>query len=206
MRRRGQVNNRYPEMSDLAFGLQGTSVPAGYAFALWREVARCLPWLGEDGHAGILPLRAAASGSALLLPQRAKLVLRVKSELVPRAMALAGSKLDVGGSLLQVGEAEVRPLKPHPTLHAQLVESGCGEGVFLEEMGALLEEMEIACRMICGKPQVLEDASQRVAGYSLVLHDLKPSGSLRILQAGLGGKRRYGCGIFVPHKTISGLN
>ena len=201
-----RLGNRAPDMLDIAFDLQGSFVPAGYAFALWDEVVRCLPWLDAEEFAGILPLRAAASGENMLLPQRAKLVLRLPAELAPQAMALSGQELDVEGSMLRVGKAREKSLQPYPTLHAQLVESNSEEEVFIADMAGQLQEMGVACKLICGKRHTIAGAKQSVVGYSLVLHDLKPDGSLQIQRTGLGGKRRFGCGIFVPYKSISGLS
>ena len=192
-------------MLDIAFDLKGSFVHAGYAFALWDEVVRCLPWLDAEEFAGILPLRAAASGGNMLLPQRTKLVLRLPTKLAPQAMQLSGQELDVEGNTLRVGQARGKLLQPHPTLHAQLVESSSEEEMFLADMADQLREMEVACKMICGKRHAVTGAKQSIVGYSLVLHDLKPDASLQIQRAGLGGKRRFGCGIFVPYKAISGL-
>ena len=192
-------------MLDIAFDLKGSFVPAGYAFALWDEVVRCLPWLDGEEFAGILPLRAAVSGESMLLPQRTKLVLRLPAKLAPQAMQLSGQELEVEGSVLRVGKAKEKLLQPYPTLHAQLVESSNEEDVFIADMAEQLREMEVACKMICGKHNMVIGTKQSVAGYSLVLHDLKPDASLQIQRTGLGGKRRYGCGIFVPYKAISGL-
>ena len=192
-------------MLDIAFDLKGNSVPAGYAFALWGEVVRCLPWLDAEEYAGILPLRAAASGENMLLPQRAKLVLRLPAELALQAMLLSGQELDVEGSVLRVGKAKQKLLQPYPTLHAQLVESSSGEEEFLTDMADQLREMDVVCKLICGKHNSVTNTRQAVVGYSLVLHDLKPDASLQIQRAGLCGKRRFGCGIFDPYKAISGL-
>lgn len=192
-----------PEMVDVAFGLKGESVPENYAFALWQETVCHLPWLESDEHAGILPLRGALNSGRMLLPQRAKLVLRVAVVFATQARLLAGKELDIGGSLLQVGEAVERPLKPYSTLHAHLVEGPGEEEAFLAEAGRQLEEMGIACKLICGRRVEIRGAGQAISGFSLVLHDLKPEESLVVQHAGLGGSRRFGCGIFVPFKTIS---
>lgn len=193
-------------MIDIAFDVKGSFVHAGYAFALWDEVVRCLPWLDAEEFAGILPLRAAASGENMLLPQRAKLVLRLPIKLAPQTRPLSGQELDVEGSTLQIGKAREKSLQSHPTLHAQLVESNSEEEMFIAAMADQLREMKVACKLICGKRHTVTGAKQSVAGYSLVLHDLKPDASLQIQRTGLGGKRRYGCGIFVPYKAISGLD
>ena len=193
------------DMTDIAFELKGHSVPTDHAFALWREVARILPWLEAEKFAGIHPLRVAASGEDILLPQRAKLVLRLPAARVPQAGRLSGQELHVGASVLSVGVASERPLKAFPTLHAQLVASDCKEEVFIAGVTSELGEINIGCKWICGKRLTIGGAERTIAGYSLVLHDLKPDESLRLQRYGLGGERHFGCGIFVPYKTISGL-
>ena len=194
------------DMVDIAFNLQGGYVPSSYPFALWQEVVRCLPWLSEEPSAGILPLRGSVSGGGLLLPQRAKLVLRLPAAREQQAGLLSGQQLNVEFSVLSVGEARIRPLQPHPTLHAQLVVSTEREDVFLAGIARQLSEMGIACKWICGKPHTIADAGHSISGYSLVLHDLKPDKSLQLQSTGLGGERRFGCGIFVPYKAITGLD
>lgn len=194
---------KVPEMTDIAFGLKGESVPENYVFLLWREVACHLPWLESDEQTGILPLRGTLNGGRMLLPQRAKLVLRVAVELTAQTRLLAGKELDIGGSMLQVGEAEERSLKPYPTLHAHLVEGAGEEEAFLAEASSQLQDMGVTCKLICGRRTVIDMPDQNISGFSLVLHDLKPEESLRVQHAGLGGSRRFGCGMFVPFKTIS---
>lgn len=193
------------EMTDIAFELKGHSVPADHAFALWREVARILPWLEAEKFAGIHPLRLAASGEEMLLPQRAKLVLRLPAACASQAGRLSGQELHVGSSVLRVGEARERPLKAFPTLHAQLVESDVEEDVFIADVIGQLGKLKISCKWVCGKHHAIKGTERTIAGYSLVLHDLRPDESLHMQQYGLGGERHFGCGIFVPYKTISGL-
>lgn len=193
------------EMTDIAFDLKGRAVPVGYAFALWREVVRNLPWLEAEKFAGIHPLRVTASGAEILLPQRAKLVLRLPAVRVAQAGRLSGQELHVGSNVLSVGEVKERPLQAFPTLHAHLVESDSEEDVFIAHVTRQLDEMKISCKWICGKRHAVMGEERKIGGYSLVLHDLKPDESLRLQQFGLGGERHFGCGIFVPYKTISGL-
>jgi len=37
-----------------------------------------------------------------------------------------------------------------------------------------------------------------VVGYAVVVRGLDPEGSLRLQERGLGGRRRFGCGLMVP--------
>jgi CRISPR-associated protein Cas6 len=191
---------------DVVYDLQGTYVPAGYAFSLWREIVRCLPWIEQVQHVGIVPLRGSESDGGTLLSQRTKLVLRLPAALAQKALELSGQQLNVDGSVLKVGQARERELKPSTTVHAYIVESELGEVEFLADMNAKLQEMKIPCKLICSKQITVRSKDKTLQGYGLVLHDLKPDASLQIQRVGLGGSRRYGCGMFVHYKAISGLD
>jgi hypothetical protein len=41
-----------------------------------------------------------------------------------------------------------------------------------------------------------------IGGYSLMLHDIDLMQSMILQERGLGLHRGYGCGIFIPHKSI----
>lgn len=196
------MRDEVADMIDVAYDLQGGMLPSVYAFALWRELVRALPWLEAEQLAGVLPLRASESGEQMLLPQRAKLVLRLPQHQAHQAQQLSGRTLDVDGYALQIGAARQKPLQVHPALHAQLVASAGDENEFLAEVAGRLRELEIAGKWICGRRVVLQGGEREIAGYSLVVHELQAEGSLQLQQIGLGGERRYGCGIFVPCKDI----
>jgi CRISPR-associated protein Cas6 len=200
------MNDNTAAMIDIVYDLKGGMLPGEYAFMLWHELVRALPWLEGEELAGMLPLRGSLSGEALLLPQRAKLVLRLPQRLTQQAQQLSGQTLDVEGHALQVGAARQRPLQAHPTLHARLVASLNGENEFLEEVGERLRDLDVTCKWICGKHVVLQAGERAISGYSLVVHELNSEGSLRLQQVGLGMERRYGCGIFIPYKEISSLD
>ena len=193
-------------MVDVAFDLEGSRVPNGYAFALWNELVRILPWLDAVDAAGVVPLRGAESDEGILLAKRSKLVLRLPAGMAGQAAALSGRELDLGSGALKVGMAVQRSLQPVATLHSHLVESAGEEEIFLGKMASELAEMEVSCKWICGRSGNISVGGRSLSGYSLVLHDLKPEQSLRVQRAGLGGSRRFGCGIFMPYKTISGLD
>lgn len=200
------MENNFPDMLDLVFELKGSFVPEGYAFDLWGEVVRILPWLEAEELAGIVPLRGSQSEGGMLLARRAKLVLRLPAVRAAQAVLLSGQELVVDAGILRVGAVTERPLQPYTTLHAHLVESAEDEERFLAGVAGQLQEMGIACKWICGKRHTIKSAGQSLDGYSLVLHDLKPEASLLMQRAGLGGKRRFGCGLFMPYKEISGLD
>jgi CRISPR-associated protein Cas6 len=192
-------------MTDAVFAISGRTLPADHVFALWREVTRALPWLEAENASGILPLRAPEHGDDLLLPKRARLVLRIPETFRAHARLLSGQVLDVGGHALKIGDTRERPLQPSPTLHAQLVASNAPEHEFIAAMAAEMQQAGIAGKLICGKRHALPGSAGKIEGYSLVVHELKPQDALHLQWRGLGGERHFGCGIFIPYKVIANL-
>ena len=205
--------NDIPEMVDLAFDLEGGTIPVAYQFPLWAEIVRLAPKLAEEKQVGILPLRTSVSNEGLLLPKRAKLVLRLPTTLAGYAAAcLSGQQLKISANTghtkkdsLFLGKSKPLQIHPHPTIHAQLVTGTSDEIMFMNDIMARLSKMNITAKLVCGKHRTLIGGQHAIHGFSLALHDLKPEASLQLQYAGLGEERRFGCGIFVPHKTISGL-
>ncbi len=193
------------KMIDLVFDLGGGPLSAGYPFALWDELVRHVPQLAEDAAAGVLPLRTAESGEEMLLPRRAKLVLRLPHTLAAPAAALAGRQLDLEGCSLSLGAGKRREIQPYSTLHAQLVAGADDEVEFMAGVAAELASLGVEGQLICGMRRSLSCAQRTIHGYGLVIHDLKPEASLRLQCAGLGAERHLGCGIFIPYKVISSL-
>ncbi len=193
------------EMIDVAFEIGGDTLPASYPFELWDELTRLLPVLGEHEQVGVIPLRMAQSNEGMLLPKRAKLVLRLPKELAAAAAALEQQRLSVAGCVLLLGSSKLRAIQHYPTLHAQLVTGAEDEISFMAEVESALAAMGVRANLICGRFRTLTDSERSVSGYSLVLHDLAAEGSLRVQYAGLGKERQFGCGIFEPHKVISSL-
>ena len=189
-------------MIDLAFAVAGDALPRDHRRALAAAIEGALPCWPALEQAGVHRLNVSAGGGPqALLSNRTRLTLRVPRERASEALALEGAELQVGAASLQVGAPQARELRPYSTLYAHLVaaEEGAEEAEFLDGVAAELSSLGVAGRPICGRLQVVEAGTLR--GYSLMLDGLTPAGALRILEAGVGRHRRWGCGIFVPHKS-----
>ena len=189
-------------MIDLAFAVAGEALPRDHRRALAAAIESALPCWPALEQAGVHRLNVSAGGGPqALLSNRTRLTLRVPRERASEALALEGAELQVGAASLKVGAPQARELRPYSTLYAHLVaaEEGAEEAEFLDGVAAELSSLGVAGRPICGRLQVVEAGTLR--GYSLMLDGLTPAGALRILEAGVGRHRRWGCGIFVPHKS-----
>lgn len=195
----------HSEMIDVVFEISGETLPVAYCYALWEELVRLAPQLMENEHIGVIPLRMPESNEVMLLPKRAKLILRLPHALADAVSGLSQQQIQVAGSVLRLGSSKARTIHPYSTLHAQLVTGAEDEVAFVAEVESALAALGVKAKLICGQRHTLTDGIRTISGYSLVLHDLTPNDSLRVQYAGLGKERRFGCGIFVPYKVISSL-
>lgn len=193
------------ELTDLVFELSGVSLPASYPFALWDALVQQIPQLADDPRVGVLPLRGAQNDELLLLSKRSKLVLRLPENLIGAASQLTGTQLEVASNILSLGRASTRAIQHYPTLHAQLAEGNDDEVEFMLQVQQHFARLGISGQTICGIRRTLSSGQRMIAGYSLVVHDLKAEASISLQCAGIGEGRQFGCGIFIPYKVITDL-
>jgi CRISPR-associated protein Cas6 len=217
------VSEALPEVVDLAFPVQGRELPRAHRAPLAAALERALPWLADEPLAAVHRLNVVAGGGAggpsALLSSRTRLTLRLPRERVRDALALQGAVLDVGELPLRLGMAQEREVLPFGTQYAHFVAAGAAPGagdeseaVFLAGAEAALAALGVNGRAICGRRQTIEGGfvergreAATLAGYSLMVDGLAREGALRLLAAGLGSHRRWGCGVFVPHKSAAAV-
>lgn len=198
-------------MVDAVFPLAGRSLPRDHRLALADALEAAAPWLRELPAAGLHPVNLVpGTGEPALLSQRARLLLRVPRTHVASLADLAGRELDVAGHRVRLGEPHLRELLPHNTLYAHFVAAGAATGdkdeaAFLAAVNAELDALGAACRRICGRRQRIRGGERALVGFSLMLHGLAAADALRVLEAGVGGHRRLGAGVFVPHRSAAAV-
>jgi len=200
------------DVVDVQFDLRGQAVSLDHADALLQAVRGVLPWLETDAIAGIHPLSSLSPGADVwYLSRRSRLTLRVLRAQTEVVQALVGARLDLDGHAVEVGGAHIRDLLVTPVLYAKFVAFGAASAVAIAE-----EDFHVACqqqlaalrmapRLICGKAQRARTAAGFLSGFSLMLLGLDAADNLRLQRLGLGGERKRGCGIFVPHKSIAAV-
>lgn len=194
-----------PRMLDIQFDFGVGEIPEDHGPALLAELLRHLPWLGETPGVAIHPVHGAPSGrnANLVLNRRVKLVMRLPVEREADAQALSGKTIDPGAGPLLLGDGKVKHLLPHATLYSHFLSYGdCEETVLLAEARRQLDEMGIKCGMIPGRQRKMHTPEGEISGHSLMLHDLGMLDSLTVQERGLGRHHLWGCGIFIPHKSI----
>lgn len=194
-------------ITDIQFEIKGTTLPKDHGYALFLELIRLLPWLENEELGGVHTIHGADIGpDEIILGRRGKLVIRALSARMNDLQTLAGKTLRIEGRTLTIGAAKVKPLSRHTPLFAHCVTTGSEDELdFTNDIIRLLDEMEIDSRFICGKRQSIRTQDGTVSGFSLMLHGLPVEHSLLVQQQGLGGHRKIGCGLFIPHKSINAL-
>jgi CRISPR-associated protein Cas6 len=195
-------------MVDVAFAVQGDTLPREYRRALARTLLGALPWLAEQSPPAAvhrLNLSSGGEASRALLSRRTRLMLRVPRERAHDAARLAGRQLCVEGHALRLGDAHVRELLPWGTLYAHFVAGAedDDEAAFLRRIESELAALGVRCRTICGRAQGTD--AGRLRGFSVMLDGLSAADALRMQERGLGAHRELGCGVFVPHKSASAV-
>ena len=199
---------------DMVFPLRGTALPRDHRWALVGALSAVLPWMKDEPgvcvHDVNLVQGSGGTGSgrtdSALLSARSRLVVRAPRERQPDLARLAGCSLQVDEFPVQLGQAWARELLPHATLYAHFVASTqVDEAGFIEAVRDELAAMDARCHVVCGKAQRVRTTAGEIHGYSLMLHGLSRSTSLRVLQRGLGPHRLMGCGVFVPHKSAAAV-
>lgn len=205
------------DIVDVQFALKGAAVVQDYADFLWQSLQQVLPWLAEDLHYGVHPLSGLSPGhlpdgaAGWNLSRRSRLSLRIPRHRVEATQELAGARLAIGSELIEVGQAQLRELAYSPVLYAKFVtfapagERNSSESDFMAGCLAQFDLWNIRPQMICGKVQHARAGAGWLSGFSLLLAGLERDMNLRLQHDGMGGERRHGCGIFVPHKTFTAV-
>lgn len=183
-------------------------MPVDHGYALFLALAGLMPWIADEKMLGIHPIQGADLGDGnLRVGRRCKLMIRTPRERAAELMQLTGREFALGGHAFTIGAGKLRALSWHTPLYAHCVTTGSSdEKTFAADIIRLLDEMNIDSRFICGKRQTLTTAHGIEYGYSLLLHGLPIEHALQIQQDGLGTNRKLGCGIFIPHKSITAVS
>ena len=209
---------------DIGFRLTGREIPADHGYTLYGAVSRHVPWTHDPAQEalGIHPINGFLAGNRLLhLTPSSRLTFRLDSDHVRELMPLAGKELDLDGLKLRVGVPTTYTLKPAATLRSRLVtfKHRMETETFLAKAQEELAKLNIkatpglirrsGAKSLEGREELTADRSpfirrtlrihdKEVVGFAMEVSGLSADESLRLQETGLGGRRKFGCGIFTP--------
>jgi CRISPR-associated protein Cas6 len=169
---------------------------------------------------GVHPIRGRLVGDrALALTPASRLTLRLPTNRIHETLPLAGQKLDIDGAVVSLGIPTVRPLDPAAALLSPLVviKGFMDPESFLAAADRQAKALGLSARLAlvartteapvegktprpAGEPirRTLRIRDKTIVGFALAAVELTAAESIRIQEHGLGGRRRFGCGLFLP--------
>jgi CRISPR-associated protein Cas6 len=197
---------------DLAFPvLSSHTIPADHGYPIYAALSRLLPEAHQADGFGVHPIAGRQlGGRTLQLTEHSRLTIRTDAEQIARFLPLAGKPLRLLDRILRVGVPQVHALVPAAALRSRLVTIKLPETVSQEDkiaresfLAAIERQLLVIgvspeARCSLGKRRTLCIKGKEVFGYEALLERLSPEESLSVQTAGIGGRRKMGCGIFTP--------
>jgi len=200
----GDIQASIAHTIDVAFAVRGDVIPVDHGYALYAALSRldaAGSWLHEAEELAIHPIRGVYARSGLLkLNPQSRLRLRLPAISLPHVLPLAGKAVEIDGHRLNIGVPQTALLRPAAVVYAQIVttRNGQDEERFDTEIRHQLDTLGSRGKPTRGKRRVLRVKDKTVVGHSLLVSELTAEESVRLQEAGLGGRRKMGCGVFVP--------
>lgn len=208
---------------DIQFPLRGTVVPVDHGYHLYSAVSKIVPQLHGDDAAGIHPIFGTLCGDrSLLLTDRSYLSIRIDSERFKETLPLAGKALQIDAKEVRVGVPHPKTLTPSSRLYSRLVviKGFMEPAPFLDAVQRQLDALEIRGKaFLVEQPQAAEAnigkktgtrspflrrtiriRDKEVVGFALRVEELTAEESILLQEKGIGGRRRFGCGILIPER------
>jgi len=186
---------------DLWFPILGRTLPSDHGYPLYGALSGECPELHGSPWWGLHTVPGTLRGDgSIVLSSRPSLGLRLAAERIGTVLKLAGRKLDVDGHSIRLAPPSVQPLQPSTAVSARIVTiKGFMEPKpFENAVERQLQESGIDALIEVGPRKVVQVRENTVVGFSVRLTDITARESLEIQCEGIGGRRRFGCGVFNP--------
>jgi CRISPR-associated protein Cas6 len=208
---------------DVQFKLTGKLIPVDHGYRLLSAVSEIIPELHAHDGVGIHPIFGRLAGDrTLALTEHSFLTIRLPSEQLAQILPLAGKTIRIGDDSVHIGVPQTRALVPSARLYSHLViiKGFMEPELFLEAVDRQLQYMEVK-----GKPSLVMQShiadsnagklsgthspylrrtvkihDKEIVGFALRVEELTAEESIRLQEKGIGGRRRFGCGIFLPER------
>ena len=205
------------DMIELSFSVDCKELPYDHAFELSSEILNLMPEIKNDKRNAIQTLHGPMSGNGWVRPdgqniplsKRAKLIMRINKSQIDHIKMIEGREINLFGNKLKIGKSKVKSFVIVKDLFCRFIISdpNIDEDKFLELIQNELRQYNINLRKaLCGQSKMIRFGSETFYTRSLMIADLSKKESLRLQEEGVGERRLYGCGIFLPHKSIDAVN
>ena len=205
------------DMAELSFSVNCRELPYDHAYELSSEILNLIPQIKNDKRNSIQTLHGPMSGNGWVRPdseniplsKRAKLMMRINKNQIDDIKDIEGKEIKLFGNSLKIGISKVKNFLIVKDLFCRFVisDNKISEDDFLEKIQMELRNFNVNIKKaLCGKSMTINFAKKTVYTRSLMIADLSKEESLKLQEEGVGGEKLYGCGIFLPHKSIDAVN
>lgn len=205
-----------PEVVECSLEVKGDCIHLDHSYELFSALSRKQIVLHDPslkiGIFGINGSPDRKNRTILHLSDKSRLRLRLPIKDVGIAYRLEGHSLIVGSYELQLGEVNISLLNPSPSLTSRLIviKNATEPDLFLASCQRQIDELNIKGEIALNdrpngqtKYKTIKVRGFTVMGFGLTVTNLNPIDSLILQQEGLGGKRKMGCGMFVPVQSMN---
>ena len=205
------------DMAELSFSVNCRELPYDHAYELSSEILNLIPQIENDKRNSIQTLHGPMSGNGWVRPdseniplsKRAKLMMRINKNQIDDIKDIEGKEIKLFGNSLKIGISKVKNFLIVKDLFCRFVisDNKISEDDFLEKIQMELRNFNVNIKKaLCGRSMTINFAKKTVYTRSLMIADLSKEESLKLQEEGVGAKKLYGCGIFLPHKSIDAVN
>ena len=207
----------HSEMVDLSFSVDCKELPYDHAYELSSELIKLIPEIKNDNRNAIQTLHGPMSGNGwvradgenIFLSKRAKLCLRVRKDHADKIRGIEGKKIKLFGNELSIGKSKIKSFLVVRDLFCRFV--SCNEDLpeenFLEEVQTELRAYKVNInKALCGQSKRISFGEKSLYTRSLMIADLTKEEAVILQEEGVGKHRLFGCGIFLPHKSIDAVS
>ena len=204
-------------MIDVAFKIQCKTLPYDHACDLSKAITSKMPWLLKDKLIGIHTLHGPESGNGwvrsekeeIFLSKRTRLILRISRSDANKAKELEGENINVLGNNIKIGKSNIKTFLIVRDLISRCVlcdKEQDEEDFLLDIKKELFTHGVPIKKAICGKAKSITINGENRFTRSLMIADLSKENSILLQDIGIGDGRIFGCGIFLPHKSIDAVS
>jgi CRISPR-associated protein Cas6 len=209
---------------DVQFSLQGNLIQADHGFQLFSAISHLVPDLHGDSEVGLHPISGQIAGNrTLAINTHSFLSIRLPSDRISQVLSLAGKVLRLGEHEVHIGVPHTRPLVPSARLYSRLVviKGFMEPDPFVEAVYRQLDAIGIKGKPYLVRQPHIAQANQNkstgthssylrrtiqirgreVVGFALRVEQLTAEESILLQEQGVGGRRRFGCGILIPDRS-----
>jgi CRISPR-associated protein Cas6 len=191
---------------DLEFPVFTTSaIAVDHGYHLYAGLSKALTTVHSENGIAVHPITGRQIGDRMLqLMPWSTVKLRTPQERIGDLVGLAGKTVTIGDRQVRLGVPKVQGLEPATKLRSRLVtiKGFMDSEPFAQAIRRQLDALEIREQVIqtIGKRRTIKIRDKEVVGFEVILEGLLASESIALQEAGLGGRRHMGCGVFVAAK------